>query len=282
MGAYSRIMVAYDGSDSSQSALRYAGALAQACGKCAVHVVNVMPSAEEIGVDLLGQGGSRSGAGKILEEAVAVANDAGFQISTSSVQGRIFDKISEEADRTGCELIALGRRGMTRLERMLMGSVTARVIGHTSKDVLVVPRGMSFRSDRIALATDGSKYSDAAVEQALWFAKRFKSSITAVMVAETHDQYMVEAPNLLDVIIQQAEKTLAEVARRVEAEGIPIATLVKEGEASRSILDVADQAGADIIFMGSHGRRGLTRLLMGSITEKVIGQAKVPVFVKRM
>jgi hypothetical protein len=275
-------MVAYDGSDSSQSALRYAGALAQACGKCAVHVVNVMPSAEEIGVDLLGQGGSRSGAGKILEEAVAVANDAGFQISTSSVQGRIFDKISEEADRTGCELIALGRRGMTRLERMLMGSVTARVIGHTSKDVLVVPRGMSFRSDRIALATDGSKYSDAAVEQALWFAKRFKSSITAVMVAETHDQYMVEAPNLLDVIIQQAEKTLAEVARRVEAEGIPIATLVKEGEASRSILDVADQAGADIIFMGSHGRRGLTRLLMGSITEKVIGQAKVPVFVKRM
>ena len=55
--------------------------------------------------------------------------------------------------------------------------------------------------------------------------------------------------------------------------------MIKQGESSRLIVETAKDHGAEVIVMGSHGRTGLTRLLMGSITEKVIGSAVCPVLV---
>ncbi|MEF9438675.1 MAG: universal stress protein, partial [Candidatus Mariimomonas ferrooxydans] len=66
---------------------------------------------------------------------------------------------------------------------------------------------------------------------------------------------------------------------KAEASHIKAETVVKEGESYQKIVEVAEEKGADVIFMGSHGRTGLEKLIMGSITEKVIGYAPCPVMV---
>jgi len=72
---------------------------------------------------------------------------------------------------------------------------------------------------------------------------------------------------------------LKSVQAKAEAQGVQIHTVVREGEPHKMITDVAKQEGVSLILMGSHGRKGLTRLLMGSVTERVIGFAPCPVLV---
>lgn len=75
---------------------------------------------------------------KILTEAQEIAKAEGAIIKTRLEEGEAFKKIIDVAEEEGCDLIMTGRRGITRLERALMGSVTERVIGHTPCPVMVV------------------------------------------------------------------------------------------------------------------------------------------------
>ena len=79
-------------------------------------------------------------------------------------------------------MIILGRRGRTGLKRLMMGSVTARVIGHAACNVLVVPRAAKVEFKNILVATDGSKYSAAAASEAIGLAKRNGSKLTVISV----------------------------------------------------------------------------------------------------
>lgn len=75
---------------------------------------------------------------KILAEAREIAESEGVTIRTRLEEGEPFEKIIEVTQEENCDLIVMGRRGITRLERALMGSVTARVIGHTPCPVMIV------------------------------------------------------------------------------------------------------------------------------------------------
>ena len=83
-----------------------------------------------------------------------------------------FAAIVAEAEKIQADLIVMGRYGRTGLSRLLMGSVTARVIGHSPINVLVVPQGASLGFARLLIASDGSPYSDAALTEALAMAGR--------------------------------------------------------------------------------------------------------------
>jgi nucleotide-binding universal stress UspA family protein len=281
MAKYRKILVAYDGSASARNGLAVASHLAKE-DKSWIKVLTVLPGYEG-DLELVGVSNIKEtieGPGrKLLKEAQEIADHEDVHILTNMTQGEPYEKIVHVADDENCDLIVMGRRGQHQLERELVGSVTARVIGYTRKDVLVVPEGTKLTRKNILLATDGSPSCEAAVDRAIELAKEKSAGLTAISVVYSNDEYLALAPGLVEDLISKAKKKLAIIEQKGKDAGVAITPVVKEGEAFEAITSLAKDNDIDLIVMGSHGRKGLQRLLMGSVTERTIGYAACPVLV---
>lgn len=173
----------------------------------------------------------------------------------------------------------MGRRGQHRLERALVGSVTARVIGYSHKDVFVVPKDSAVGWQKILIAIDGSKYSESAMERAIDFAVSYGGELIILSVVDVPAEFYGESPEAWDNLVVKAQTFVEKAKQRAEAAKIKVQAFVREAETWQAIMDMADEKKADTIIMGSHGRTGLKRLLMGSVTEKVIGHSPCPVLI---
>lgn len=284
MGRYRKILVAIDGSESSKHALKESFRLASA-EKCWITVVSVVPpyegELELIGIKNL-EAAMRQPCEKALADAAAFAKAEGALIKPVCEEGDPYERIVDLADAESCDVIVMGRRGLSHLERSLVGSVTARVIGHSRRDVLVVPDNSPLNWKTILVATDGSRYSDIAAEKAVDFARSYGGEIKAVSVVDVPSEFYAEAPNAVEDMINKAREYAKGVKKLAEAAGVKAESFVGEGEAFRVITGLAKKEGTGVIIMGSHGRTGMKRLLMGSVAEKVIGYAPCPVLVARL
>lgn len=175
--------------------------------------------------------------------------------------------ILEEAEEIQPQLIIMGRHGRTGLDRMVMGSVTAKIIGHSHFNVLVVPRQATLDFHRLLIASDGSPFSAAAWEEALSIARTAGSSLMAVSVARD------------DAAVARTEETLQRMQEAAAQAGVPLEAQILRGRPFEAILNAAAMKQVDLIILGSHGRTGLKRLLLGSVAERVIGLASCPVLV---
>ncbi|MEW6416759.1 MAG: universal stress protein [Nitrospirota bacterium] len=181
-----------------------------------------------------------------------------------------YEGIVDIAQAEKCDLIILGKKRMGRLERVLMGSVTAKVIGYTLCRVLVVPIDAKLSFEKILIATDGSMHSDFASEEAIDIAKRCGSNLIILSVAKK-DETLPAAKESVDRVREVAEK-----------EGIKVETLIRTGMPHEVIVNTAAQKDVGLMVVGSHGRTGISKLLMGSVTERVIGHAKCAVLVWKL
>jgi len=281
MGRYNKILVAVDGSDASKNALRQSFKLA-ADEKKWITVVAVNPAFQGdldlVGISnisevLKGQGE------KILDEAIQIAESEKASIKARLEKGEPFEKIVEVAEEENYALILMGRHGLSSLERSLMGSVTARVIGHFKGKTLIIPRDKSIGWKKILVPSDGSRYSEAAVDEAINYAKSYGGSLIIVSAVYTNDEFLANAPDVVEQMVKEAMTRIEEVKQKVRKEGVDAETFVREGEPFKIITELAGELNADTIIMGSHGRTGLKRIFMGSVTSRVIGYAPCPVMV---
>jgi len=281
MAKYRKILVAYDGSPSAKNALSLAGRMYRE-DKSWIKVLAVVP-AYDGDLDLIGVSNIKetiAGPGEdLLAEARQLADREGVHILTNLEQGEPYERIVRVAEEENCDLIVMGRRGKGTVERGLMGSVTARVIGHTGKDVLVVQEGGELSWENILLATDGSAYCDNALARALEIAQERHGKLNAVSVVYTNDEFYALGQKEMKELYQEADKVLDKVRKWAGDLGVQNELFVREGEPHQAITELAGELPATLIVMGSHGRKGLTRLLMGSVTERVIGYSDCPVLV---
>jgi nucleotide-binding universal stress UspA family protein len=281
MAKYRKILVAYDGSATARNALAVASSLAKE-DKSWIKVLSVLPEyagdLELVGVSNIKE--TMEGPGKkLLAEAQAIADQEDVHILSNMAQGEPYDEIVHVADDENCDLIVMGRRGTHQLERELVGSVTARVIGYTKKDVLVVPDGTKLTRKNILLACDGSPSCWTAVDRAIELAQEQGAELTAISVVYTNDEYLALAPGVVEDLVAKAKQKVQAIEQKGAEAGVRIKTAVKEGEAFEAITKLAQDSKADLIVMGSHGKKALQRLLMGSVTERTIGYAPCPVLV---
>jgi nucleotide-binding universal stress UspA family protein len=141
----------------------------------------------------------------------------------------------------------------------------------------------------ILIPTDGSELSAKALRDGLQFAKEIGARVTALHV--TPPFYPSEmSPSALTAHAQEHETRSKESARRAlgaaeeaaRAAGVPCAAVHRVGDGPfEEIIRVAAESGCDLIFMASHGRRGVKALLLGSETSKVLTHSKIPVLVTR-
>lgn len=135
---------------------------------------------------------------------------------------------------------------------------------------------------RVLAATDGSRYSKAAVNEAIRIAKASKGALIIVSVVDITEEFETEAPELTERFERRFKAMVERIKKQAKAKGVKAEGVVKIGEPYDVIINAAKEKKADLIVMGSHGRRGLSRLLMGSVTERVIGHAKCPVLVVKI
>jgi len=284
MGRYKRILVAVDGSESSKNAFRQACRIALA-DKSWLTVITTIPSYEDLfqmpSIQEKVSIALRAEGEKIVTEIKEIAAEEDAFIKTLLEEGTPFDTIIDTAEEGNYDLIVMGRLGRKRIEKALVGSVTARVIGNSQRDVLVFPLNSKIGWNRIMLATDGSKYSISATDKAIDIAQSYGGEIKAVSVVDVTEEFQTEAPEAVDRLVAGAKGFVEEVKKKAETQGVRLEPLVREGETYKVITDLAKKFASDVIVMGSHGRTGIKRLLMGSVTEKVLGYAPCPVLVIR-
>jgi nucleotide-binding universal stress UspA family protein len=203
-----------------------------------------------------------------LEALKAEAAQQGVDLETRLRLGTgIYGEILEEAQESRPDLIVLGRRGRTGLERLMMGSVTARVIGHSPVNVLVVPKDVRLDFQKLLIASDGSPYSEAALAAALTLAWKTEAALLGACVARDESESAAAG----DIL----EHLQAAAAR----ESVALQPRLLQGRPDEALVKVARDEAVNLIILGSHGRTGLKKLLMGSVAERVIGQAPCPILV---
>ncbi len=134
--------------------------------------------------------------------------------------------------------------------------------------------------ERLLIATDGSEFSKAAVNEAIDIAKSCSSKLFILSVVEMNPEYEAMAPEIVERAEKEMRKHLEAVKAKASKEGIACETIIHQGEEPyQYIVDEAAKRKVNTIIMGSHGRTGLKRLMMGSTTSRVIGHAPCTVLV---
>ena len=260
-GRWQRIQLATDGSEYSDGAVRIATALARReqarllISSVAVYnpeYASTVPELEQAALDK---------ARRNVAAAVRAAGSLDHEVIVAEAEDP-YRGIVETAVEYRADIVIMGRRGKRGLARAMIGDATARVVGHAPCSVMVAPRGARPPGQGILVATDGSSHGDAAVKMAMELALEWELPLTAVsaVLASHNEQRRREAADAIERV-------------RSAAAGLPIrlAGVVSEGRPEQVILDHARKAGADLIVVGTHGRTGFDRLLMGSVAERVIG-----------
>jgi len=263
-----KLLLATDGSEQSEGAVRETINLAKICSS-KIYAISVIETNPEFMASAPGFFEKyEKQIRQHLESIKSRASKENIECEIIIHEGEEpFQEIVDEAAGKQVEMIFMGRYGRTGLKRLLMGSVTAKTIGHSPCNVMVVPEAAKVSYKNILTATDGSKYSDAAALEAISIAKRCGSKLIALSVA-TRDTNLAAAKESVERVRQIAEK-----------EGIKVESLTLKGTPYEVIVKTADHKNADLIVVGSHGRTGVKRLLMGSVTERVIGHSGSAVLV---
>jgi nucleotide-binding universal stress UspA family protein len=227
----------------------------------------------------------------IVRQARERARAAGVVATAEVLYGRSVRAIITCANGHDFAAVVLGTAGISGIERFFEGSTADGVLRRSVMPVFIVPpaaQGVAPSFARILVAADDSDPSDAAVAFAMDFAAAARAQLIIASVAETKRlmlsaEYFAFDPKVTLNEIHTASQSLVDVASdRASDRGIPNERYVIDGaDAAESILTLAREKRADLIVLGTHGRRGLQRLFLGSVAEHVARRSSVPVAVVR-
>jgi len=301
---YTRLLLTHDGSELADAAVPRTAALAQAAD-AEVVVLRVSRVAgdepeqvtEETWAREIARGGvetpgeARLEAHPPLLDTVAALRAAGVgRAGSLVVQGEPGEAIVNAAAGLGCDLIAMSTHGLTGVRRAILGSVADHVIRHSGGVPVLLcrplPEGDDGAIESVLVALDGSDLSDGVVPHAQAVATTTGARVTLVRVVDsafkiltmtTPAGFPVPArltPELADEIVAAqraaAEEELARVAAQLQAAGATVETVILEGDPGERIVALAEEAGSDLVLLATHGRGGVGRALLGSVTDYVV------------
>ncbi len=292
---YRKILVPLDHSEFAEAALPAALSLAERNeGELhLVHVVSTLPPLVFSGHDDAGgpgwfDEGERRGKG-YLESVVKRLREAGaeVEIHTKLLHGNPVRMIHDWVLKTGIDQIVMTTHGRGRLQRLWLGSVADGLVRSVPCPILLrKPSGEVEGVDladrpgygRILVPLDGSEIAEAIVPWAVRLGKLHDAPVTLLSVQVTPtapaSSYLPhageeEASRLAG--LRRAEDYLLGIAERIRDEGVEADFRVLGGEnAASAILDHAEKVGADLIALSTHGHGGITRMVVGSVADKLI------------
>lgn len=281
---YENILFPYDGSDGAVTVLQHAEKIAT-WADATIHLLFVADTTRdsvtvvdgEI-VDVLEQKGQR-----IVNEAAEMLDTAGVSHDTDVVQGNPVPTIVEYTQRHDQDLVVMPTHGREGISRYLSGSVSEKVIRLSPSPVLTVrlhpDEILNFPYESVLIPTDGSEAAVDAAEHAL--------SLAASLDASVHVLSVVDDAGL-GVDLQSAvagggdkngpAEAIETVVSKAQTMGITdVVSQIQHGVPSEEIRDYVESHDIQIVGMGTTGKRGTERILLGSVAEKTVRSTPVPV-----
>jgi nucleotide-binding universal stress UspA family protein len=300
---FERILVPLDGSPRAELIFSQLGRILKRADSevLLLRVVDVPQAVGRVDLHYLQQV-DREESQKYLHDAARRFGETGAKVHVHVTDGYTPDVILNTAHKEGSTLIAMSTHGRSGLLRWTLGSVAERVARASQIPLLLVrsfrrsakgdlepqmPEELPFK--RILVAMDGSATAMSVVTPAQKFAQLYNSEM---LVAHVRPPFIPPGPMLPGMeaalpLLQTPPLTAAEdtttekAAERFEHAGLKTRRLTVEGEPASEILALSDSEHADLIAMGTHGRTGFTRWALGSVAERILRHAEVPLLLVR-
>jgi nucleotide-binding universal stress UspA family protein len=294
-----RILLAIDGSEPADMAVELAANLGLPAGS----TIEVLEAVES-GVELFGgpwpaialvdadrlEEDLREQATRTVALAAERLSRTGLTVEQAVLRGRPPTVIADEANRTGADLIVVGSRGHGTIQEMLLGSVSAEVVDNATVPVLVA-RGHAV--NRVVFGWDGSSAASHAASLLGSWPIFGDATVRVVNVADIRTPWWTGFPEAgspetvalyveaADGARQQSDELLREMSGRLAAQGLTVEKERREGDAAAEIIAAARSWQANLVAMGTHGRTGVARLVMGSVARNVLHHVPCSVLIVR-
>ena len=299
---YQSILVPLDGSTAAEHALPWALSIAQQDGTC-LHLVRVhTPPApimvgSELASDVALDAAIRNIEATYLEEmAKRLGAVATVRVNHTLLEGGIADAIQDHARTIGADLVVMTTHGRGAFARFWLGSAADAIIRHSTVPTLLVRPNDEQAADlttrpfiqRIVIPLDASPLAERIIPQATKLGKAAGAEYALVLVLEAVENIEALAARKVrlpggwfpEATQVKAEAYLEQVAHRMRGHSCIVHTkVVQHGSAPGAILDYAKTHGHPVIALATHGRSGLKRMLLGSVADKIIRGATMPVLV---
>lgn len=285
-----RILWPTDLSQGAERALPHAAALAD-WHDADLHVLNVREGAPDVQAEMKEAFPLSSGDLADVIDKTSPPSQSVDPNALSLVQEQVDEEAPAESivsyvEAHGVDLVVMGTHGRRGLRRLLIGSVAETVLRTAPCPVLMVRAdeegATAWNVQNVLAPVDFSEASTAAVKHARELALTYGAKITLlhaveeVMYPSAYGMEMADIPG--PEVVDRVEDGLAEMAREeIGYEHVVVESVL--GYASSAILNHVEANDVDLIVIATHGRSGLERFLLGSVTERVIRRASVPVFV---
>lgn len=213
-----------------------------------------------------------------LQEAVDTAASFGQSVRAVHRVGDPVDEIVTLAEEEGAGLLLMGYPDRSCVERVFLGRTTAKVIGLCPCDVLMIPESGEVGFARILVGIDGSEYSMEAGQRALDLALSYGGEVYGITVLDVPVEDGLRY-GVLDEARHKNFTALQILAGQGEKLGVRVITELREGSPYENIVKYSEENNIDLIVLGSYGRTALTRILMGSVVERVAALSRRPTLV---
>jgi nucleotide-binding universal stress UspA family protein len=281
---YENILLPFDGNDGAAEVLHHAAEIAH-WTDATIRVLYVADTNRDSvtvvqgqTVDALEQQGQ-----DIVEEAAKTLETLGISYQTDVIQGNPAPTIVEYAEEYDQDLIVMPTHGRKGISRYLVGSVSEKVVRLSSVPVLSVrmqpDETLTFPYEAILIPTDGSDAATHAADNALRFAVALDATVHVLSVVD--DSTL--GPDIRSTVAgdeseQAAVEAIETVVSTAETHGVTnVVRHVEHGRPAKVILDCIETNDVHAVGMGTTGRRGTNRILLGSVAEKTVRSAPVPV-----
>lgn len=219
--------------------------------------------------------------GKIKKQSitkiVSTSKQSNISFEPQVIEGRITnEEIIKYAKEKEVDLIFAGRRGISEIEEILIGSTTSRLIRNSDIPLLIIPKTQRIsKIKKILCPIDFSEYSMMELEYAIFLSRHLEAQLFVVHIAEF---FNYKVPMLkMDMLIGKINKKIEEIA---EKHHYKIENIIHDaGEPAKKIIEIAKAENVDIITMATHQRKGIGKLFLGSISEKVLLYSDIPVLI---
>ncbi len=292
------VLVATDFSDTAEAALDWGFELARSHrGRIVlVHALHLygpmsdfLPSPPDLDEHLQGAAMERldSSAGRLADRDGADE----VPIETRLELGIPSQAIVQLAEKLSPAVVVLGTTGQSRLSQLLLGSTAQRVVQHAPCPVLTVHPGdaeVHRPIETILVPTDFSRHALHAARKAQRVLRPIEQGARLILLHAYHLPLEYTAYGAIPTglnfhqdVAALAEEKLLKVADELARDGLEVETVACQGYPPEAIVETARERDVDLIALGTHGRTGLSHLLLGSNAERVVQQAPCPVLTVR-
>jgi nucleotide-binding universal stress UspA family protein len=282
-GFLNKILWATDFSEEAQESLLYADAFAKTF-KAKIVALHVVPDFSAALYDA-----ARVIKGELLQKMAAVKGEAEEKIKAiSKEKGIPFEKIIvmegtaskiiiDSIEKEGVDLIVIGRRGMSAVEKLFIGSVANQILRTSPVPILLTKKKTGTpQFKKIIVPTDFSEREEIERDLAWDLAKGFGSELTLLHVLELHDYEF--SPRILEELMESLLERLKRRKTREKADLQVTEDVYRAVNASVGIAEYAETHNFDMIVISTCVQSKLERFFLGSTTEKVISYTQIPIF----